>query len=376
MLLKRFRERSLDAALRAVTSEFGDDAVLVETKRTRDGYEVLAAPKTERAVLQQAHRRVRRTNSADAKPRVKDPAGRGDAPVRWKPGFASFANNALAAGWSPRILSAVHKALERTQVHLDRPGDPAVPGIATRILAALIKTHSLEQPETRTLAFVGPTGVGKTTTLAKFAARAIRDRDESVGIVTLDTYRIAAVEQLRAFADMLACPFEVAFTPSDLRRAVARMLDTDGMALDRVFIDTTGRSPHDDSALQDLGQVLRGCEASTALCLPAQTRREDARTILDSWSLPKRPTAVVVTKDDETLVNGEVLSTLVEDGIPLSHITFGQRVPEDIVAAISERIATSALGEARHIHAASPHPTRQTVPLDAPTTGTRIATDA
>jgi flagellar biosynthesis protein FlhF len=343
MLLKRYRSPNLDTALRAVRKELGDDALLVETRRVADGYEVLAAPASEAANLRRAHRAARQSGTraeATTQPRTPQSAtGR-----RWTQGFRALAERALDLGWSPRVLGAVEKALLGTKVHLERPGDPAVPGLSQRVLAALIRTRSLEDPDTRVLAFVGPTGVGKTTTLAKFAARAIRDREEAVAIVTLDTYRIAAVEQLRAFADMLACPFEVAFTPNDLRRAVTRFLEE---GYDRVLIDTTGRSPLDDSALHDLAEVLHSVRADTALCIPASSRARDARRIVAAWSLARRPTAVVLTKADETDAPGEVLSVLVEDALPLSHVTDGQRVPEDIDAADADRLARAALREPR-----------------------------
>ena len=336
MLLKRYRQKTLDATLREVQSELGNDALIVETRRTPAGYEILAAPHEDRAALKRAHATARlRNKDGKAQPSLL-PRATSD---RWRPGFRDLAMHALEHGWSARVINAVEKALAGTQVHLERPGDPAVPTIARRILTALVRTRSLEAPDLRVLAFVGPTGVGKTTTLAKFAARAIRDRGERVAIVTLDTYRIAAVEQLRAFADMLDAPFEVAFTPDDLRRVVAKRMDSTNDPVDRVLIDTTGRSPRDTSALHDLATVLGKVRAETALCIPAYARFRDCHRIIESWSSSRRPAAVVLTKDDETDAHGEALSALVEDGIPISHLTDGQRVPEDIDDANAARIA-------------------------------------
>jgi hypothetical protein len=138
------------------------------------------------------------------------------------PGFAALAERALAFGLSATVLRAVEDAMLGTKVNLARAVDPAVAGIAARILKALIKVEDSSAPAFRVTALLGPTGVGKTTTLAKLAARAQRERGETVAIVTVDTYRVAAVEQLRAYADMLAAPFEVAFTPLDLKRALRR----------------------------------------------------------------------------------------------------------------------------------------------------------
>ena len=247
-----------------------------------------------------------------------------------------MAKSAMEFGLGTRPLLAVEKALIGTRVDLSRPGDPALPGVSTRILKALIRTESLHGPGHRVLALVGPTGVGKTTTLAKLAARAIRDRDESVAIVTTDTYRVAAVEQLRAFAEMLGVPFEVAFTPMDLRLAVHKHEDAD-----RIFIDTTGRSPHDRDAIAVLRGTLEAAGPGIALCLAAGTKRQDGISVVRGFDSVD-PDCLILTKWDETVCPGETLSLAIELGLPIARMTIGQEVPRDIVRATSEDLARAA----------------------------------
>lgn len=318
MMLRRIQAPSLPEALAQVERECGQGALLVETRRTARGYLVVAAeaPKTRPA--------ARRTPaSASAR--------------HWLPGFAPLARRALAFGLSEAVLVAIEEAMHGTRVNLTRAGDPAVDGIAARILKALIKTANLDEQAYRVLAMLGPTGVGKTTTLAKLAARAQRERGESVAIVTIDTYRVAAVEQLRAYADMLQVPFEVAFTPLDVKRALQRFAH-----VERVFVDTSGRSPFDQQALAQARGTLDGAKAAGLLCLPAGLRRVDAEAAMAAFE-PLGIDAVALTKWDETTVPGEVLSLCVEGGLPVACITVGQEVPADLLLADAGTLAASAL---------------------------------
>ena len=220
------------------------------------------------------------------------------------------------------------------------PGDPALPNLCVRVLAALLAQEPrFESPQAdpafRTVALVGPTGVGKTTTLAKLAARACK-RGQDIAIVTVDTYRVAAVEQLRAFADLLNVPMEVAFTPQDLRRTLHKFADKD-----RIYIDTTGRSPLDRDALQAAHAALPDQDIARLLCLPAAARRKDALCVIDAHDRAGIQ-GVCITKWDETTQPGEALSAAVERGLKLSHVTVGQEVPADIAVADALELARAA----------------------------------
>lgn len=327
MLMKRYSAPTLDEALAQMTRECGPDAMLVETRRSANGYVVVGG--------RQGEQKKRSGEPRKRTPKQED--GTDFRPSQFTRGFRSLAEHALGFGLHGAVLRAVEKALLGTRIQLQEPGDPALPGVAGKVLKALIPTtDSLP----RVAALVGPTGVGKTTTLAKLAAQATRDEGQRVAIITTDTYRIAAVEQLRAFADMLQVPFEVAFTPQDLARAVQRH-----SGMDRVFIDTTGRGPFDRDAVAQLQGTLGTIgdpDFGSALCMPATSRRRDGMAILDRF-LPLGCKQVILTKWDETEAPGEAMSLCMERGLPIARITVGQEVPEDIVPACAGTLAAAAL---------------------------------
>ena len=318
-MIKRITGETLTAALDKVTLECGKDALIFSTEKQGRGYVVVASPPPK------------------VKPKAKKPAitkGR-----KWTRGFRPIAQRGAEFGLSTRILTAIEDALIGTRVSLSAPGDPALPGLAAKVLGALLTTvaDGHELPDTRVCALVGSTGVGKTTTLAKLAARQCRERGESIAIVSLDTYRVAAVEQLRAFADMLDVPFTIAFTPQDLRRAIG-----EHAALDRVFIDTTGRGPYDRANIEKLRATLQAVGASNLLCMPANLRRRDALLTLHSYRNFVAH-SVLMTKWDETNAPGECMSVIAEQGLCLSHVTVGQEIPDDIMVADSATLAAAAL---------------------------------
>jgi flagellar biosynthesis protein FlhF len=315
MLLDRIEARTLPEALDRVTRERGPDALVVETKQTRTGYLVLTA---------------RRPVAGK-----RDQAG-STSLSSWTHGFRPLAELATDFGVSLAVLRAVEGALISTRVDLSRPGDPALRTLASRVLSALVCTEPrVESGEGvfRTLAVVGPTGVGKTTTLAKLAARA-KARGERVAVVTLDTYRVAAVEQLRAFATLMDVPCEVAVTAADLRSALQQHADCD-----RILVDTTGSCR--STAMPLLEENLRAGGCSALLCLAAGTRARDCKVLFDAYE-PLGIDAVCMTKWDETTAPGESLAAVVEQGLRLSHLCIGPEVPADIVAADALAIAQAA----------------------------------
>ena len=173
--------------------------------------------------------------------------------------------------------------------------------------------------------FVGPTGVGKTTTIAKLAARAARSNPNGVLIVTTDVHRVAAVEQIVRFGEMLSVPVEVAISPNDLARTIAQAENRE-----RILVDTTGRSPRDGGSLRTLrGYIDAASEAEVMLVLSATTRAADSSDILEAYGeLPY--SRLILTKLDETRVYGELYNTIVRSGRPIACVTNGQAVPEHL----------------------------------------------
>ncbi len=197
----------------------------------------------------------------------------------------------------------------------------------------------LEPGEQRIVALVGPTGVGKTTTIAKLGAEFRVRQRKRVGLVTVDTYRIAAVEQLRTYADILDLPMEVVATPREMRGAIQRMAD-----LDLIMVDTAGRSPRDAVQLQELKAMLAEARAHEAHLVLS--------TVASSLSLTKTIeqfhgvgiTSLVLTKFDEAHGLGHLIDLLRTKRLPISYVTHGQNVPDDIAPAARRELAMAIIG--------------------------------
>lgn len=178
------------------------------------------------------------------------------------------------------------------------------------------------------VALIGPTGVGKTTTIAKLAAN-LRLRDKHrVGLITVDTYRIAAVDQLRAYADIIDLPMEVVTTPREMRDAVTKLAE-----LDIVLIDTAGRSPHDEIQIQELKAMLTEARADEVQLVVSSVYHAKHLVRVVELFRPTNPTSLLLTKLDEATSRGNLLPILCESGLPLSYTTDGQNVPDDIQPA-------------------------------------------
>jgi flagellar biosynthesis protein FlhF len=213
-----------------------------------------------------------------------------------------------------------------------------------RVIADFIPVASpiqLEPGKMRVAALVGPTGVGKTTTIAKLAAYAKLELKQKVALLTLDTFRMAAVDQLHQYAEILQVPLHVALTVEDLRAAMRFYQDR---AL--VLIDTPGHSPKDSEMQNQLRRFLDELpEVETHLVLSATTKPRDLADIAQRFE-PLKPGRIIFTKLDETSTFGPLLSTLVRVKRPLSYLGTGQEVPQDLELATSRRVADLILPQA------------------------------
>lgn len=186
----------------------------------------------------------------------------------------------------------------------------------------------------RVVALVGPTGVGKTTTLAKLGARFALQEKRKVGFITVDTFRIAAVEQLKTYAKIMGLPLEVALDAASLKGAVQALSDRD-----LILVDTAGQSPRDEESLRELaGFFPPDVETEVHLVLAVTTRSRDLEKILRQYA-PLRPSRLLLTKLDETDCHGPLLSLPLASRLPLSYLTVGQNVPDDLEEATPARVA-------------------------------------
>jgi len=190
----------------------------------------------------------------------------------------------------------------------------------------------------RLVALVGPTGVGKTTTIAKLAANYRLKRRQNVGLITVDTYRIAAVEQLRTYADIIDLPMQVVSTPREMREAVRRL-----SGMDLILMDTAGRSPRDEIKIQELKAFLTEAGADEVHLVLSSVAGARSLEQTAGRFASVGTTALILTKLDEASGLGNLLPLLRSSTLPLSYLTNGQNVPDDIETAEPTRLTNLIL---------------------------------
>ncbi|WP_068774642.1 flagellar biosynthesis protein FlhF [Paenibacillus sp. FJAT-26967] len=217
----------------------------------------------------------------------------------------------------------------------------AAEAVRKRMLALFPPPHGKPiSAESRIVHIVGPTGVGKTTTIAKLAADQVLKQRRKVGLITSDTYRIAAIEQLRTYANILDIPVEVVFSPADLTKALHKLQDSDV-----IFMDTAGRNFRNEMYVSELSTLLRHQGPSeTFLVLSLTSKYSDMKAITANFSKYKVD-KVLFTKMDETHSYGAILNLLHDFPVKLSYVTDGQNVPDDIMIIDEAKIADAILEE-------------------------------
>lgn len=201
-------------------------------------------------------------------------------------------------------------------------------------------TPSEEGP--RIVLFIGPTGVGKTTTIAKLAGRYCVEEKKKVALLTADTYRIAAAEQLRTYANILETPFRIIYTPEELQAAVEDYWDCD-----YIFIDTAGRSHQNTDQLEKMKEMVATLKRPESyqvfLVLSATTKYRDLQKIADCYG-KIADFELIFTKLDETEAVGNLLNMKLYTDAPIAYVTCGQNVPDDMEAFNPQKTVKQILG--------------------------------
>jgi flagellar biosynthesis protein FlhF len=230
----------------------------------------------------------------------------------------------------------------RQETPSDEQADPIL--IRARLLSLLESEIPVAGPISitpgrhRLVALVGPTGVGKTTTIAKLAANYRLKQRKNVGLITVDTYRIAAVEQLRTYADIIDLPMQVVSTPREMREAVQRL-----SGLDLILMDTAGRSPRDEIKIQELKSFLSEAGADEVHLVLSSVAGERTLQQTAERFATVGTTSLILTKLDEATDLGNILPLLSSKKLPISYLTNGQNVPDDIQTADAGRLAKTIL---------------------------------
>lgn len=230
----------------------------------------------------------------------------------------------LTIGQQPDISSAQIHRMAKTEI--------------VRLISAHQQQPAVKDPEI--ICFIGPTGVGKTTTIAKIAADLLLREGKRVGLITSDTYRIAAVEQLKTYAGILNIPIQVVDSAEDLTRAMTEL-----KACDIILMDTAGRNYQQKQYIDDLEALLADKnKIQINLVLSLTSKYEDMKKIIDNFQTIQMD-QLLLTKQDETSSSGAILNLIYHYSIPVTYIANGQNVPDDILTATPELIANFVLGE-------------------------------
>lgn len=363
MHIRTFRAASLQDALAEIRQQMGSEAAVLHTRQVRDGVlgwlgkthvEVTAGLRDEN----ERPRVVRSITSAPISPDQRVPEQRSSAGQGIRPELAAQpivlaqANAPGTVQLSERLAAAgVLPETARNWLERAEQAARAALGIPTTTLSPeMLETHlrrnlshslriggPVRAPlgERRVVALVGPTGVGKTTTIAKLAAGFRLQQKRRVGLLTIDTYRIAAVQQLQAYAEIMDLPMRVVDSPEQMQSGIEALND-----VELVLIDTAGRSPRLAARIKQLKDLLSAASPHEIhLVVSATASAHSICSTLEGFSAVS-PTATILTKLDETEQLAGVLAALESKAPPLSYLTHGQQVPDDIEPANAESVLT------------------------------------
>ena len=362
MQIKRFEAKTMTAALRMVKDEFGPEAVILSARTLRQGRGFFGATRVSGVEVTAAKDSGWPSYTAAGLPatqrvHVEAPAGLPESSGRR--GLFHSLNESLRSlagrrgaqvpadtqAGQPPELAELHQRFLSQEVqpdiaaelveHIKRlPGYDPLLGVrhlrpqATTVLQDMGLRKAIDSSEAGTpqvVALVGPSGVGKTTTAIKLAVRGSLQRGRRVALMTLDDQRIGAIEQLRIYAGILDVPLAVASCAAEAHQALQ-----DLATMDVIIIDTPGVSPGEDERRAEVRQILQALKCREIhLVLSACGREKDLRQIIDAWK--QVPVSrLAFTRLDETGACGSILNLLIRSRLPLSHLSTGPQIPEDL----------------------------------------------
>lgn len=374
MKIKKFRAKTFSEALALVKREMGVDAVILSSEEQRGlisgvevtaaaDYELAAAQAGNAAYAQYSQTPVSHAPAAALLPVQQRDAGRSSVPGRAAasrrliPDADNIADIRKELGGLKKLLEEMKKS--GFEMELPEPKKKIFRYLRKRAIreelalrltnqrpAAMRDLVNAIAKEVRTckdvqnkkvVMLIGPTGVGKTTTIAKLAARAIKDH-RKVAMINLDTYRIGAIEQIRIYSKIMGIPLEVASNAEDLKRGIGKFA-----AKDTIFIDTTGRNPRDSSHIEEL-RLIYSLDIPIETHLLMSASSDDDFLVQAYRQYKKLPVdCIAFTKTDEAVKYGSIYNLASLYQKPVAYITTGQSVPADIEFPDSGRLAAMIL---------------------------------
>lgn len=365
MKVQKFKAPSMKEALMAVSKTLGKDAIILQSRKVTEGgilgigtnsmVEVTAAldnnptngessilrknrefpppasPSKENSPDKRELRLISLTNQVEGlQTTLKEMSHRMQYPINpsLPEPFGQYYSRLVDSGIDFRMASKVLLSVYENSGGIKLSDRPAIEEkIKSKVSSLLTKASKkkLDRNAPFITAVIGPTGVGKTTTIAKLAASARLYKKLKVALITADTFRIGATEQLKSFADILKIPMEVVYSRGEMKKAVNIHADKDA-----IFIDTTGRSPSDTENVTELISLVRAANPQEIhLVLSASTDQRTQLAALKGFG-SMNVDSLIFTKLDESSCPGSIIEVASKSKKPISYLTDGQNVPQDI----------------------------------------------
>jgi flagellar biosynthesis protein FlhF len=329
MDVKEFRQPTVREAFRAIREDLGPDALVLSSD--------LVPARGWRGWM--GLREVKVTAAPPAGGPARRPVVTERRPADSQAPINHVAARLIAAGIAPDLAN---RAATRVPAKVQRGA--SLPTLKKALAEELAPLVSGEEAYSPVEIFIGPPGVGKTTTIAKIAAQARARQGRLLGMVAADAFRAGAVEQLRTYAAIIGSPFRIARSAEDFGRAL-------GNGRQPMLVDTAGRS-HAEAGIRDLHRLVGKRPVRTHLVIAADTSVKTATRILDAYQ-DAGPDRCVISKIDEADSLMPLLGLLQARGLPVSYLTAGQRVPEDLDVATPAALAATLLRDTRPAGAAA-----------------------
>ncbi|HLQ73855.1 MAG TPA: flagellar biosynthesis protein FlhF [Bacillota bacterium] len=355
MRVKKYVAPSMPEAMKKIRAELGTDAVILNSKKVQSGgflglfkkshIEVVAGIDPSPLSTNRTERKLPTPVESKEQPMVEDSimkelqqmkqliakqngSGQDVFPVS----FQKVYEHLMDQDVNEQI------AYELVMTIMDRESST---DISASYVAVAVKQEIIQQlkglsftevaDDSKVIHFVGPTGVGKTTTLAKIAAQLMLEKNKQVAFITMDTYRIAAIDQLKTYAQILDVPIKVAYNYEEYTEAINEF-----SAYDHILVDTAGRNYREEEHLENIAQIIKNHNSYLVLSLTAKPKDiADIYATFESLKINQ----VIFTKIDETTQYGSILNILFNHDVNASYGTNGQNVPSDIIRLSPEEIS-------------------------------------
>ncbi len=373
MFVKRYLVSDMHEAMNKIKSELGDDAVILNSRMVRQkGMKGLFRKKKLEVVAAYDSKTPRKKimPKKQAEPYIAPPlkstaesgnidklnaklqelentvktfsnkltSGEGTVKINFSDDISVLYDRLIEQEVVPAVADDISKEVQKITANMEVEPSQVMEQIITERLGKP-SPISIKKYKRNIIVFFGPTGVGKTTTLVKLAGQYVCEGGLKVGIINTDTYRVAAKEQLNIYADILQIPLETAYTVEELEEALKNQADRD-----IILMDTAGRSTADEQYKKEIENIIKTCEPDEVYAvLSLSTGYNACKKIIDNLSFVG-DYKMILTKYDEVNTWGNILNIAECAQKPLSYITTGQNIPDDIQQADTPRIASKILG--------------------------------